>query len=52
MKSLKELIEEILLEDPSSTKKYDDAPELTGGQDELPDHLQKAIIKKAKGQKK
>ena len=29
-----------------STKKYDDDPALKGGQDELPDHLQKAIIDK------
>lgn len=30
-----------------STPKYDDAKELKGKQDELPDHLQKAIIDKA-----
>ena len=32
-----------------STKKYDDNPNLKGDQDELPDSLQKAIIKKAGG---
>ncbi len=32
-----------------STKKYDDNPKLKGDQDELPDGLQKAIIKKAGG---
>ena len=32
-----------------STKKYDDNPKLKGDQDELPDSLQKAIIKKAGG---
>ena len=31
-----------------STEKYDDAPELKGGQDKLPDALQKGIIDKAK----
>lgn len=31
------------------TKKYDDNPKLKGGQDKLPDHLQKAIIKKKGG---
>lgn len=34
----------------ASTGKYDDAPELKGDQDELPDHLQKAIIDKEKGE--
>ncbi len=32
-----------------STKKYDDHEDLKGDQDELPDELQKAIIKKAGG---
>ena len=32
-----------------STEKYDDNPKLKGEQDELPDSLQKAIIKKAGG---
>ena len=32
-----------------STEKYDDNPKLKGDQDELPDGLQKAIIKKAGG---
>ena len=32
-----------------STEKYDDNPKLKGDQDELPDSLQKAIIKKAGG---
>ena len=32
---------------PKSTKKYDDNPELKGKQTELPDDLQKGIIKKA-----
>ena len=34
----------------ASTEKYDDAPELKGDQDELPDNLQKAIIDKEKGE--
>jgi hypothetical protein len=36
-------------ERPKDTKKYDDSKKLKGGQDELPDELQKAIIKKAGG---
>ena len=34
-------------EESKSTSKYDNAKELKGKQDELPDHLQKAIIDKA-----
>jgi len=34
-------------EESKSTPEYDDAKELKGKQDELPDHLQKAIIDKA-----
>lgn len=34
----------------ASTPKYDDAKELKGKQDELPDNLQKAIIDKEKGE--
>ncbi len=34
----------------ASTEKYDDAPELKGDQDELPDHLQKAIISDKEGE--
>lgn len=34
----------------ASTEKYDDAPELKGDQDELPDNLQKAIIDKAESE--
>jgi len=33
--------------DEASTEKFDDDPALKGDQDELPDHLQKAIIDKA-----
>jgi hypothetical protein len=36
----------------ASTKKYDDDPALDGDQDELPDHLQKAIIDKKSTDKK
>ena len=32
------------MEEAESTEKYDDDPKLKGDQDELPDHLQKAII--------
>lgn len=49
---IRDIIKSILSEEAKSTEKYDDDPALKGDQDELPDHLQKAIIKKAKGQKK
>ena len=39
--------DEINEEEAKSTKKYDDNKNLKGKQDELPDHLQKGIIKKA-----
>ena len=42
----------VIAEEVKSTKKYDDDPALKGDQDELPDHLQKAIINKAKKSKK
>ena len=42
----------IIAEEAKSTKKYDDDPALKGDQDELPDHLQKAIINKAEKDKK
>ena len=35
----------------ANTEKYNDAPELTGDQDKLPDGLQKAIIDKEKEEK-
>ena len=38
--------------DEASTEKHDDDPALKGDQDELPDHLQKAIIDKADDEKK
>ena len=37
--------------DEASTDKHDDDPALKGDQDELPDHLQKAIIDKAEDEK-
>ena len=37
--------------DEASTEKHDDNPALKGDQDELPDHLQKAIIDKAEDEK-
>ena len=37
--------------DEASTEKFDDDPALKGDQDELPDHLQKAIIDKAEDEK-
>ena len=37
--------------DEASTEKHDDDPALKGDQDELPDHLQKAIIDKAEDEK-
>jgi len=55
MKSMKLIMEswregDFLSEErPKDTKKYDDSKKLKGGQDELPDELQKAIIKKAGG---
>ena len=51
-KEIRDIVKSILSEEAKSTEKYDDDPALKGDQDELPDHLQKAIIKKAKGQKK
>lgn len=38
--------------DEASTEKHDDDPALKGDQDELPDHLQKAIIDKADDEEK
>ena len=53
MKSMKLILEswraKNLEEKQKSTEKYDDSKKLKGGQDELPDGLQKAIIKKAGG---
>ena len=46
--SREDLIALIREEKLKSTKKYDDAEELTGDQDKLPDSLQKAIIDKEK----
>ena len=46
-----ELLQIIREEAQKSTKKYDDAKELKGDQDELPDALQKGIIDKAKKEK-
>ena len=37
-------VEPMGMEEAESTEKYDDDPALKGDQDELPDHLQKAII--------
>ena len=48
--SRKDLIALIREEKQKSTKKYDDAEELTGDQDKLPDNLQKAIIDKKKNE--
>ena len=42
----RQLLKIIREEKAKSTKKYDDDPALTGGQDKLPDDLQKAIIDK------
>lgn len=44
----RQLLKIIQEEKAKSTKKYNDAPELTGDQDKLPDQLQKAIIDKEK----
>ena len=53
MKSMKLILEswrtKNLDEKQKSTEKYDDNKKLKGDQDELPDGLQKAIIKKAGG---
>ena len=53
MKSMKLILEswrtKSLEEKQKSTEKYDDHKDLKGDQDELPDGLQKAIIKKAGG---
>ena len=53
MKSMKLILEswrgKNLEEKQKSTEKYDDHEDLKGEQDELPDGLQKAIIKKAGG---
>ena len=46
MKITKKRLEKIIEEEVKSTSKYDDDPALKGDQDELPDHLQKAIIDK------
>lgn len=48
----RDLLRVIREEAAKSTKKYDDAKELKGDQDELPDALQKGIIDKAKKEKK
>lgn len=50
MKLTKQRLRRIIREEAKSTSKYDDDPALKGDQDELPDHLQKAIIDK-KGKK-
>lgn len=47
----RQLLQIIREEKAKSTKKYDDAPELKGDQDKLPDNLQKAIIDKEKEEK-
>ena len=47
IKNLRLFIREVLKEEAKSTKKYDDNKNLKGKQSELPDHLQKGIIKKA-----
>ena len=51
MKSMKLILEswrtKSLEEKQKSTEKYDDNEKLKGDQDELPDGLQKAIIKKS-----
>lgn len=47
----RQLLQIIREEKAKSTKKYDDAPELEGDQDKLPDGLQKAIIDKKKDEK-
>ena len=55
MKSMKLIMESwregsfLSEEKPKDTKKYDDSKKLKGDQDELPDELQKAIIKKGGG---
>ena len=53
MDDLKSYIRKLIMsEEAKTTKKYDDDSALTGDQDELPDHLQKGIIDKAKKSKK
>jgi len=47
----RQLLQIIKEEKAKMTKKYDDAKELTGDQDKLPDSLQKAIIDKAEEEK-
>ena len=52
MKITKTLLQRIIREEAAKmTDKYDDDPALKGDQDELPDHLQKGIIDKAKKKK-
>jgi len=52
MKITKRQLMQIIREEKAkNTKKYNDAPELTGDQDKLPDGLQKAIIDKEKEEK-
>ena len=50
MKITKAELRRIIQEEAKSTKKYDNNPALKGDQDELPDHLQKGIIDKAKNE--
>ena len=47
----RQLLKIIREEKAKNTKKYNDAPELKGDQDKLPDNLQKAIIDKEKEEK-
>ena len=47
----RQLLQIIREEKAKNTKKYNDAPELKGDQDKLPDNLQKAIIDKEKEEK-
>ena len=49
MKITRKQLRKIIREAAKSTKKYDDNPALKGKQSELPDELQKGIIKKNDG---
>tara|TARA_Y100001963_G_C6558206_1_gene343070 strand:+ start:212 stop:670 length:459 start_codon:yes stop_codon:yes gene_type:complete len=46
MKLTRQHLRRLISEEVKSTKKYDDDSALKGGQDDLPDNLQKAIIDK------
>ena len=50
MRRFKQRLRDIIREEAKSTEKYDNDPALKGDQDELPDHLQKAIIDKSKNE--